>query len=97
MTTGREVEERRKMFRRWCLRHPFRTIWRAWLWWRWKRIPPWRLRASMIAFINPVPLSGPKLEALRALVASDSDDDDVGPPAPGEGGDLANPEIGMKC
>ena len=37
MTTGREVEERRKMFRRWCLRHPFRTIWRAWLWWRYDR------------------------------------------------------------
>jgi hypothetical protein len=24
-------------------------------------------------------------------------EEDVGPPAPGEGGDLENPEIGMEC
>lgn len=25
------------------------------------------------------------------------DEDDTGPPAPGEGDDLPNPEIGMEC
>jgi hypothetical protein len=34
----------------------------------------------------------------RAIVVTEADDEpDVGPPAPGEGDHLSNPEAGMKC
>jgi hypothetical protein len=61
-----------------------------------------RLRAAMEAAQNELGVPGdnypaPVANAVEILRTALEDEDDVGPPAPGEGLDLENPEIGMVC
>jgi hypothetical protein len=55
--------------RAWIALSPFDAVARTWSWWRWKHIPPWRLRASQLVIINPAPLDPVALAELRSLVA----------------------------
>ena len=62
------------------------------------------LRATLLEFFGDAKARGRggdgiygRREKALALLGADDEPQDVGPPAPGEGEDLANPEQGMEC
>lgn len=59
---------RRVTRRRWVFTHPHVVAWRAWLWWKHKRVAPWNLSLAQIIVIDPRPVPPETLARLRAAV-----------------------------